>query len=138
MRTRSYLDALMLNDPDVRVVVTGDFNDGPGIDYFERKYLTHNVVDILLGSTFYPERLFSHAFLTRVAPADRFTAIFDDFVDNINNRQVLLDHILVSPALESAITNAGVNHTEYMAHTTNPTGTRQERVSDHRPVFIEF
>jgi hypothetical protein len=43
--------------------IDGDFNDGPGIDYFEDRYLTHNVTDILLRSTFRPEMLLRHAFL---------------------------------------------------------------------------
>lgn len=138
MRTREYLDALVNSDPDARIVVAGDFNDGPGIDYFEKRYLTHNVTDILLGSVFFPEGLFRHAFVTRVPLAQRFTAVFDDFVDNISNRPLILDHILVSPALASSIDNAGIAHTEYLAHSPNPQGARQERVSDHRPVFLDL
>ena len=41
--------------------VLGDFNDAPGQDYFEQNYLAHNVTDILLGSAYRPETLFTHA-----------------------------------------------------------------------------
>jgi endonuclease/exonuclease/phosphatase family metal-dependent hydrolase len=137
MRTREYLDRLVEDDQNAHILVTGDFNDGPGIDYFEKRYLTHNITDILLGSTFYPERLFVHAFITRVQLAERYTAIFDDFVDGIDNRPILLDHILVSPALEGVVTAAGIAHAEYEAQSPNIDGDRQERVSDHRPVYVD-
>jgi exonuclease III len=120
------------------LIVTGDFNDGPGIDYFERRYLTHNVTDILLGSTYYPNRIFNHAFLGRVPEEERFTAIFDDFVDDISDRPILLDHILVSPALSPSIQNSGIAHQEYQAGTDDNASGRQRHVSDHRPVFLDL
>jgi hypothetical protein len=35
-----------------RIIICGDLNDGPGMDYFEANYLTVNSTDALLGSTF--------------------------------------------------------------------------------------
>lgn len=67
MRTREYLDAVLSSNVQQKIVVAGDFNDGPGIDYFEKRYLTHNVTDIILGSVFHPENLFVHGFITNVA-----------------------------------------------------------------------
>jgi hypothetical protein len=138
MRTRLYLDEIIEADPNRLIVVTGDFNDGPGVDYFEKWYLTHNVTDILLGSTYYPDLLFTHALIGRVSPQELYTAIFDDFVDEIPNRRILLDHILVSPALRGRFSKPGIAHQEYDANTL-PHGTeRERRPSDHRPVFIEI
>lgn len=82
-RLRTYLDTLLQDELDSRIIVTGDFNDGPGRDFFERSYLTHNVTDILLGSTFYPELIFRHALIGRVDTPALFTARFDDFVDDV-------------------------------------------------------
>jgi hypothetical protein len=31
------------SDPQANVIVLGDLNDGPGLDYFEELYLSHNV-----------------------------------------------------------------------------------------------
>ncbi len=138
MRTRKYLDDLVKRAPETRVVVTGDFNDGPGIDYFETRYLTHNVTDILLGSTYYPDWLFRHALIPNVSEDKRFTAIFDDFVDNIPNRKLLLDHFLVSPALAARVTHAAVAHEAYDAGTDDQAEGRQKYVSDHRPILIEL
>jgi hypothetical protein len=72
--------------------VLGDLNDGPGRDYFEQLYLAHNVTDILAGSPYEPEQVFDDA------PADtplaqRLTSVFDDFVTDEPNKQLLLDHI---------------------------------------------
>jgi endonuclease/exonuclease/phosphatase family metal-dependent hydrolase len=138
MRVRLYIDELLNLNLNSHLIVTGDFNDGPGIDYFERRYLTHNVTDILLGSTYYPNRIFNHAFLGRVPEEERFTAIFDDFVDDISDRPILLDHILVSPALSPSIQNSGIAHQEYQAGTDDNASGRQRHVSDHRPVFLDL
>ncbi len=138
MRIRQYLNDLMNHNNDTLIVVTGDFNDGPGVDYFERYFLTHNVTDILLGSTYYPNLLFEHAFLERVPEHQRYTAIFDDFIDDVHDRLLLLDHILVSPALSPKIQDSGIAHQAYNAGTNNNTSGRQKYVSDHRPVYVDF
>jgi endonuclease/exonuclease/phosphatase family metal-dependent hydrolase len=138
MRVRQYLDSLLKQDASSLCIVCGDFNDGPGIDYFETRYLTHNVTDILLGSTYYPDLLFEHAFIKRVPEDRRYTAIFDDFVDDIANRPLLLDHLLVSPALLSAVVDSGIAHQEYDAAMDPDATGRQARASDHRPVYLDL
>ena len=79
MRLRRYLDARLAADEEAAIIVLGDLNDGPGLDYFEERYITHNVTDILVGSAFQPEWIFDHA-QHDVAAADRYTAVFEDFV----------------------------------------------------------
>jgi exonuclease III len=138
MRVRKYLDDLLNKEIDSLIITMGDFNDGPGIDYFEKRYLTHNVTDILLGSTYYPGLLFRHAFLERVPEDQRYTAIFDDFIDDIPGRHLLLDHILISPALSSRIEESGIAHGEYDAGTDHNASGRQKYVSDHRPVYVDL
>lgn len=138
-RLRTYLDDLLKDEPNAHIIVTGDFNDGPGQDFFERSYLTHNVTDILLGSTFYPSLIFNHPILERVPTPALFTSRFDDFVDNIQDRPLLLDHFVVSPAVASHVSNAGIGHTEFEDELEN-TGNdaRVDRPSDHRPIFLEL
>jgi len=138
MRVRQYLNQIMQQDPNSNVIVTGDFNDGPGTDYFEGRYLTHNITDILLGSTYKPNLLFKHSFL-EIVPSDKlYTAIFDDFVDNINGRKILLDHILTSPSLIGNIQNSGILHDEYNDGIDQTEQGRQKEPSDHIPVFVEI
>ena len=140
MHTRNYLDELYGADPNALVVVTGDFNDGPGFDYFERNYLTHGVADILIGSVYRPDQQYEHALIGNV-PADLlFTARFDDFIDEIDDRPLLLDHVLVSPALRDRYANSRIAHQEYNAQedASRPEGGRDRHPSDHRPVVVEI
>ena len=137
-RVRSYLDSLIQANPHARIVVTGDWNDGPGTDFFERQYLTHNVADIILGSTFYPDLIFHHPLLQHVPSAERFTARFDDFIDDKQDRPLLLDHFAISPALRDAVADAGIAHQEYERQLGGPGEARTQRASDHRPIWLEL
>lgn len=137
-RLRTYLDQLIQNNSDERIIVTGDWNDGPGPDFFERQYLTHNVADIVLGSTFYPDLIFQHPLIQHVDPASLFTARFDDYVDDVKDRPLLLDHFAISPALASKITDAGISHDAYENELSSSGSARTDRASDHRPIWIEL
>jgi hypothetical protein len=135
------IDRRLAEAADDPIIVLGDLNDGPGLDYFEERYITHNVTDILVGSAFAPERVFTHA-QHDVADDDRYTAVFEDFVPTREVKRLLLDHILLSPGLSRAdglrrIENSGaIHHSEYEAHVVNNGARRQDRPSDHRPVTV--
>jgi endonuclease/exonuclease/phosphatase family metal-dependent hydrolase len=142
MRTRLYLNQMLTTDPKVRVVVLGDLNDGPGQDYFEEFYLTHSVTDILVGTAFEPERMFTHA-QHDVAPANRYSAVFDDFVPvALPGRRLLLDHILLSPGFNSHTGlrrrhgTGAVEHAAYDGLINGTGAKREDRPSDHRPASI--
>ncbi len=143
MRVRQYLDARLQADPASRIIVLGDLNDGPGLDYFERSYLAHNVTDVLVGSAFQPEWEFAHA-QHDVPAAGRYTAVFDDFVENVPGKHLLLDHILLSPALSGAaglrrIPGSGaVHHAEYNGLVVHGGVKREDRPADHRPVSVRL
>ncbi len=145
MRVRRYLAAMLEENPHHAIVVAGDCNDGPGADYFEEVYLTHNVTDILLGSTYQPAFQFEHAFMHRLPRAARYTAIFDDFVTGEHDKLLVLDHILVSPVLKSGggttigLLNGGIGHQPFeRAIDEAAPSSRQQFPSDHRPVFAAF
>ena len=143
MRMREYLDAKLAATARADIVVLGDLNDGPGLDYFEKRYLAHNVTDILLGSAYQPERMFTHA--QHDVPADRrYTAVFDDFVENVANKKLLLDHVLLSPGLLASSSlrrvagSGAIHHAEYDAHVSGSGARRDKRPSDHRPVSVQL
>jgi endonuclease/exonuclease/phosphatase family metal-dependent hydrolase len=143
MRARKYMEEQIAAGTTVRIILMGDLNDGPGMDYFEENYLAHNVTDILVGSAFEPELIFKHA-QHDVPRAQRFSAQFDDFVENVNKKKLLLDHILRSPMLTGntglrKVPNSGtIHHAEYMAQVKNGGKKREDRPSDHRPVSVEL
>jgi len=144
MRIRQHLERGLDADANAAVVVLGDLNDGPGQDYFEALYLAHNVTDILLGSPYRPEQLFNHA-QADVAEADRFTAVFDDFVTNEPNKHLLLDHILLSPALVTGTTTLAkvpgsgrVQHQAWADQLDGDGAHRDQRATDHRPTTVQL
>jgi endonuclease/exonuclease/phosphatase family metal-dependent hydrolase len=142
MRIRSYLEQRLNDDREAAMIVLGDLNDGPGQDYFEERYLAHNVTDILVGSPYRPERLFNHA-QADVPEADRFSAVFDDFVTEEPNKRLLLDHILLSPALTAAngalakVPGSGrIAHDAWATQVTGDGSHRDQRPTDHRPATV--
>jgi endonuclease/exonuclease/phosphatase family metal-dependent hydrolase len=143
MRIRRYLDRRLAGAANDALVVLGDLNDGPGLDYFEERYITHNVTDILVGSAFAPEEVFTHA-QHDVDPDDRYTAVFEDFVPAPEVKRLLLDHILLSPGLTGGAglrridASGAVNHAEWEANVADDGGRRDERPSDHRPVSVDL
>ena len=140
MYVRSYLDALLAADIERPVIVAGDLNDGPGSDYFERHYLTHNIAGMIAGSPFDPPRMFRHGFIDRETRERNFTAIFDDFIDKIPSRPILLDHIFCSPGIYWDLADGRVEHDVYEAQIDQGAreGTRQHLPSDHRPQSVSF
>ncbi len=142
MRIRNYIDSVLAKNAGANLIVMGDMNDGPGLDYFESTFLTHNVIDILFGSQFKPEWTFRHA-QHDVPEAERYTAVFDDFVENIKDKHMLLDHILLSPGLTAGglrkVPESGaVHHAEYSAQVVNGGVHREDRPSDHTPVSVRL
>ncbi|MDQ3695531.1 MAG: endonuclease/exonuclease/phosphatase family protein [Chloroflexota bacterium] len=137
MRLRTYLDSLLAAQPDVPVIVVGDLNDGPGADYFEERYLARGVVDAIIGTAFIPEWQFVHA-LYDMDPALRFTAIFSDFVTGEVDKLLLLDHVLLSPALRRELGSGTIHHAAHEAQLVNSGVRRQDRPSDHRPASVKL
>jgi endonuclease/exonuclease/phosphatase family metal-dependent hydrolase len=141
MRVRTALDERMQADPEARIIVVGDLNDGPGVDFFEERYLIHNVVAVVSGNPFDPRRILRHAFIDRELKERNWTARFDDFIDEIRDRPLLLDHILLAPSVYwGPFRNARIEHEAFEARIDRAAGGRMHAPSDHRPqsVTLEF
>ena len=137
MRVRAYLDQRFAADEGAGIVVTGDLNDGPGLDFFERRYLTHNLVGMVAGTPYDPRRMLRHAFVDLVDKEDNFSAIFHDFILERETRP-LLDHILCSAGLfwdcEGRRAATGrVDHDHWQAGVDRAKRGRDREPSDHRP-----
>lgn len=139
MRLRSWIEDRLEREPEARMIVLGDLNDGPGVDFFERNYLIHNVVGVVSGNPFTPRTMLRHAFIDRELRDRNWTARFDDFVDGIPDRPLLLDHILLSPALNwGAFRNARIDHEAFEAQLRPDLPGRAAAPSDHRPQRADF
>jgi len=81
-----------------------------------------------------------HAFIDTMDKDKNYTAIFDDFVDNVTNRKILLDHIFVSPSLfwkSNGDRNAeGLIEHEIFDQNCDQGHGRQAHPSDHRPQTV--
>lgn len=128
-------------DQDRDVVVMGDFNDGPGMDYYEHK-LGKSAMETVMGDIFRPERI-----LRNLAERPRWrrneggwkpsTARFRDrFTEDWVT--VMIDHIMVSQGVQVAqdaphrIWNPYEdNRLEDMRHTFST-------ASDHFPVTLDL
>lgn len=126
------------------VIVSGDMNDGPGMDFFEEYYMLFDSVDALMGNYFHKKTML-YPILNQnhfVAPADQYSCIFDDYIDNIKGKKVMLDHIFVSEILQSITIQAAFAHNVWKKYAVgdieNGYHPRQEYLSDHRPVFADF
>ena len=52
MRVREYIEAILDRNYEALVVVVGDLNDEPTVDYFELNYLNNNLIAMVAGSPF--------------------------------------------------------------------------------------
>lgn len=121
------------------VVVMGDFNDGPGMDFYELKY-GHSAVEIVMGDIFEPEKI-----LRNYAGKPKWTvkgwkpasARYKDRVteDDIN---VLIDHILVSPGLDVAGTSPHKIWNPYEDDDAKTFKNDLTKASDHFPVTLDL
>ena len=137
-RIRAYLDEVFERDPKRLLVLVGDLNDGLGFDYFERLYLTHSVTDVVFGSILRPKGRLAHPLILEGTKKPA-SAYFDDFVEGIDRKPLLLDHVGVSPALAKWRIEARVADAEFDAQAMLCEKNERERLpSDHRPIVADI
>ena len=100
-KIRERLEYFMDREPDLPIVLMGDFNDSPQLDSYE-KQLGISALETMMGSVFEPDRIFhnvlSHWRKDPVRSKELYSAIFQDpVVHNHRARKVWIDHILLSP-----------------------------------------
>lgn len=142
---RRYINAKFAQKPNPGVVVLGDFNDGPGKDYFEEFYLFFDlIVNVIQGDILSAEEFLNHS-LFDFKTSLRWTARFDDQVTGkkAEENRLLLDHILFSQPLVNGSLPLQINtHAGLVEHEIheriNANSTKHTQSSDHRPVSCYF
>lgn len=139
---RAYVDARFAQAPNPGFVVLGDANDGPGQDWFERRYMFFDLISNLQGSVMNAERFFNHA-LFDYPPDLRWTAKYRNAITGTPASQnpLLIDHILMSQALVNDVlplrAEPGSGLVEHTAFDRGNAGaTAKRKSSDHRPVSL--
>jgi hypothetical protein len=97
---RERCDQWLDDDPDLKIIVMGDINDGFGLDYYEQRF-RRSAVEILLGDVWAPNKILRHVLprpkLGRYGWKPSSSRFQDPITEDLIN--VLIDHILVSQSI---------------------------------------
>jgi endonuclease/exonuclease/phosphatase family metal-dependent hydrolase len=125
-------------DDGHQVVVMGDINDGPGMDWFELRF-GRSAVDLLMGDLFEPDRI-----LRNLAGRPRWTRYGWEpasarFRDRVTETyvNVLIDHVLVSAGLAQGADE----HRVWNPYDDSSLASLKQALtdaSDHYPVSLEL
>jgi hypothetical protein len=137
---RRYLDAKFEQVENPAIFVMGDLNDGPGRELFESEYLFFDLVSNLQGDVFFARKFLNHALFDYTGDL-RWSARFDDFVENVQDRPLLIDHIMFTQGLVNQNLPLTVEpHAGLVEHEihelVNAPLTVSSKTSDHRPVSV--
>lgn len=147
---RYYIDNRFRNEPEPALFVLGDLNDGPGKEYFERRYLFHDLMGGLQGEVFFARRFLNHALFDYAPKAGenyRWTARFRDAWEPERPEEILLDHIAFTQSVTGPEALArtglrvppGAGRVEHEIHNAVNAAFASEEdfTSDHRPVTVD-
>ncbi len=125
-------------DGDSEIVLMGDINDGPGMDYYEMKF-GRSAVEIIMGDIFEPERILKN-------PAGRpkwgyfgwkpSTVRFEDRITEtpIN---ALIDHVMTTQSLPLVDGNPHNIWNPYENEIAEPIKWDLKTASDHFPITLD-
>ncbi|MEW5959179.1 MAG: hypothetical protein AB1801_15730, partial [Chloroflexota bacterium] len=134
-RCNQWLDA----NPNQKIIICGDINDGFGLDYYEHRF-SRSAVEILLGDVWAPEKILKHVLPRPKLNKYGWYPSSSRFKDRITGDEfnVLIDHILVSQNVQ--IRQAMVWNPYADNAPAEVKALKQELVaaSDHFPVSVEI
>lgn len=126
-------------DQGYKVVVMGDVNDGPGMDYYEFKY-GKSAVEIIMGDIFHPEKI-----LINFAGRPKWTSMgwapsSTQFKDMITEKtvRVMIDHILVSRDVAVSGEQSCKVWNPYEMDDAKPIKDQLLASSDHFPITLDM
>jgi endonuclease/exonuclease/phosphatase family metal-dependent hydrolase len=126
-------------DEERHVVVMGDFNDGPGMDFYELKH-GRSAIELVMGDIFQPDGI-----LRNYAGKPKWTAYgwkpaSARFKDRMTETyvNVLIDHIMVSSGVPVAGTSPHKIWNPYEDNEAKAFRSDLLKASDHFPVTLEL
>ncbi len=126
-------------DQGSKVVVMGDINDGPGMDYYESKY-GKSAVEIIMGDIFSPKKILvnpaGRAKWTRMGWEPSSTQ-FKDMITEKNVR-VLIDHILISQNIQTTDRTSCKIWNPYEQDDAKEIKEDLVAASDHFPITLDM
>ncbi len=137
-KVRERMDELLKENPDREIIVMGDLNDEPGMDYFQ-KQVGASAVETIIGNIYSPELIF-HCALLHIGNGknkyDLWTTVYPDpIVANLKKHKAWLDHIFISPGMIK-----GTSKIKYVKDSgfIAPKNKISQIASDHYPVGCEI
>ena len=122
-----------------RVLVMGDVNDGPGMDYFEMTY-GRSAVETIMGDLFEPRHVLQNHAGKPKWTANGWKPASARFTDRITHDpvNVLIDHILVSQDLPLVDDKSHQIWNPYENDAAKPLRKDLKAASDHFPVTVDL
>ncbi len=121
------------------VIVMGDINDGPGMDYYEFKNC-RSAVEILMGDIFEAEKILKSYAGKPKWTANGWKPASTRFTDSFTERpvNVLIDHILVSKGIKVSGKNPHTIWNPYENNIAKVIKPDLALASDHFPVTLDI
>lgn len=137
-KIRSRVDQLMSENPELPIIVMGDFNDEPGMDSYE-KILGQSSLDTVMGSIYEPEKIL-HNTLWHLGQSNRKKELWtveypDRIVLNTDMHKAWLDHIFVSQNLQHG--TSGLKYIQNSGEIIEK-DSDAKRASDHFPIYCRL
>lgn len=136
---RERCDQWLEKDPNLKLIVAGDINDGFGLDYYEQRF-SRSAVEILLGSVWEPEKI-----LRQVLPRPRigrygWTPSSSRYKDRLTGDQfnVLIDHVLVSRSVKFENSLIWNPYLKGAPTEVKELKAKLKDASDHFPVSVDI
>lgn len=97
---RERCDQWLDEDPDMKIIVCGDINDGFGLDFYESRF-SRSAIEILLGDVWVSEKIFRHVLPRPKLNQYGWYPSSSRYKDRLTGDQfnVLIDHVIVSRGL---------------------------------------
>ena len=155
---RMYINQRFEMEESPRIIICGDLNDGPGREFFERKYLFFDLLSNIQGDVFLASRFLNHA-LFDYAEHLRWSTQFNDRIERWalenfkgykrtssmldNTRHQLIDHILFTQEFVDHNTSGlkvfpKAGYIEHLIHERVNSMDDRIRTSDHRPLSLDL
>jgi len=155
---RRYIDQRFEMEENPRIIICGDLNDGPGREFFERKYLFFDLLSNVQGDVFFASKFLNHS-LFDYAENLRWTTQFNDRIERWalenykgykqsssavdNTRHQLIDHILFTQEFVNRNTKgpkvlSKSGYVEHVVHNRINSMNSRLRTSDHRPLSLSI
>ena len=126
------------DNPQLKLFVMGDINDGFGLDYYELRF-RRSAVEILMGDVWEPQKILRHVLprpkLGKYGWTPSSSSFKDPIIDNYVN--VLIDHILVSQSVTYENARVWNPYAQKAPAEVKALKAALKEASDHFPVSVE-